>query len=223
MSRVRHAPSIIIIVIAARIIWQQIQARRAASPSATAEGDGARERLRGVAVGAADALGRGAPIAKRVASDAVNAAKSARPLGSLTGAEETFAPREPTQPAVTPSASTSVMERSPSMAEPAPSLEAESTNPDPNPREATPDASSAAEAAIKKTRARPRRRGGPVPPGAVASDGSSDCPPDYPIKGNASSMIYHQPGQPSYNRTIPEYCFAHEDDARGAGYRPPKR
>ena len=62
-----------------------------------------------------------------------------------------------------------------------------------------------------------------VPTGAVAGDGTHACPPDFPIKGNASSMIYHQPGQPSYDRTVPEFCFASEHDAEAAGYRPPKR
>lgn len=63
----------------------------------------------------------------------------------------------------------------------------------------------------------------PVPTGAVLGDGSAVCPDDHPIKGNASSRIYHQPGQPSYERTIAEYCFASEEDAEHAGYRPPKR
>lgn len=62
-----------------------------------------------------------------------------------------------------------------------------------------------------------------VPAGAVLGDGSAVCPPDHPIKGNASSRIYHQPGQPSYDRTVAEFCFATERDAEGAGYRPPKR
>ena len=62
-----------------------------------------------------------------------------------------------------------------------------------------------------------------VPAGAVLGDGTNGCPPDFPIKGNASSMIYHRPGQPSYDRTIPEFCFASEHDAEAAGYRPPKR
>lgn len=63
----------------------------------------------------------------------------------------------------------------------------------------------------------------PVPSGAVVGDGSATCPDHHPIKGNASSRIYHQPGQPSYERTIAEYCFATEQDAENAGYRPPKR
>ena len=64
---------------------------------------------------------------------------------------------------------------------------------------------------------------GTVPAGAVPGDGSTACPPDFPIKGNASSMIYHRPGQPSYERTQAEFCFATEEAASAAGYRPPKR
>ncbi len=62
-----------------------------------------------------------------------------------------------------------------------------------------------------------------APVGAVAGDGSATCPPGYPIKGNASSMIYHAPGRASYNGTVPEWCFATEEDALNAGYRAPKR
>lgn len=57
------------------------------------------------------------------------------------------------------------------------------------------------------------------PPGAVAANGEYGCPEGYPIKGNASSLIYHVPGGGSYERTIPEFCFAAESDAEAAGYR----
>ena len=57
------------------------------------------------------------------------------------------------------------------------------------------------------------------PPGAVAGKGAHDCPEGYPIKGNATSLIYHVPGGGSYERTIPEFCFAAESDAEAAGYR----
>ena len=58
---------------------------------------------------------------------------------------------------------------------------------------------------------------------ALPGDGTTDCPESHPIKGNASSMIYHEPGRASYARTIPEYCFATAEDAEAAGYRPPQR
>lgn len=61
-----------------------------------------------------------------------------------------------------------------------------------------------------------------VPAGAVKGDGTANCPADYPIKGNANSRIYHRPEDPSYPPTIPEYCFATEDDAKHAGFRAPK-
>jgi hypothetical protein len=35
-------------------------------------------------------------------------------------------------------------------------------------------------------------------------------------------MIYHLPGTSSYERTIPEMCFATEEDAVAAGYRASK-
>lgn len=50
----------------------------------------------------------------------------------------------------------------------------------------------------------------------------SDCPADKPIKGNASSMIYHEPGSSGYTSTTPEACFATETDAEAAGYRKSK-
>ena len=52
--------------------------------------------------------------------------------------------------------------------------------------------------------------------------GEADCPEGYPIKGNASSKIYHMVGQGSYENTIPEICFATEADAEQAGYRASK-
>jgi hypothetical protein len=58
-----------------------------------------------------------------------------------------------------------------------------------------------------------------VPFGAIAGDGSTTCPPDYPIKGNQQSLIYHEPGQSSYAATIPEFCFASGEAAEAAGYR----
>jgi NAD(P) transhydrogenase subunit alpha len=57
------------------------------------------------------------------------------------------------------------------------------------------------------------------PPGAVVANGSRDCPDEYPVKGNASSLMYHVPGGGSYGHTIPEFCFASEREAEAAGYR----
>lgn len=49
-----------------------------------------------------------------------------------------------------------------------------------------------------------------------------NCPSWAPIKGNASSMIYHMPGQRFYKKTQPEDCFSTEAAARAAGYRKAK-
>jgi hypothetical protein len=57
----------------------------------------------------------------------------------------------------------------------------------------------------------------------VKGDGSANCPEDHPIKGNANSRIFHQPGESSYNQTIPELCFATAEDALAAGFRPRAR
>ncbi|MGH2548481.1 MAG: hypothetical protein ACRDHN_03780 [Thermomicrobiales bacterium] len=46
-----------------------------------------------------------------------------------------------------------------------------------------------------------------------------DCPSGFPIKGNESSKIFHRPGESSYDRTIPEICFADEGTAVSMGFR----
>jgi large subunit ribosomal protein L17 len=58
-----------------------------------------------------------------------------------------------------------------------------------------------------------------IPAGAIAGDGSHDCPEGFPIKGNASSNIYHEPESASYSQTIPEFCFASSAEAEAAGFR----
>lgn len=58
-----------------------------------------------------------------------------------------------------------------------------------------------------------------VPAGAIAGDGTVNCPPDYPIKGNRQSRIYHNPGQVSYPTTVAEFCFATAEAAEQAGFR----
>jgi hypothetical protein len=66
-----------------------------------------------------------------------------------------------------------------------------------------------------------RDRGSAVaaPLGAIAGDGTANCPPDYPIKGNRQSRIYHRPGQSSYTATVAEFCFVSAEAAEAAGYR----
>lgn len=62
--------------------------------------------------------------------------------------------------------------------------------------------------------------GDQVPPGAVRGDGGRDCPPVYPIKANAQSMLYHTTASHSYIRTIPELCFTTTSAAEAAGFSP---
>jgi micrococcal nuclease len=58
-----------------------------------------------------------------------------------------------------------------------------------------------------------------APLGAVAGDGTAACPDGFPVKGNAQSRIYHEPGQVSYAPTVAEFCFASAEAAEAAGYR----
>jgi large subunit ribosomal protein L4 len=54
---------------------------------------------------------------------------------------------------------------------------------------------------------------------APLEDGSE--PEGFPIKGNASSKLYHLPGSSHYNRTVAEVWFATEEDAQNAGFQLP--
>jgi hypothetical protein len=60
------------------------------------------------------------------------------------------------------------------------------------------------------------------PDGAQSPDEAGACPEGYPIKGNASSLIYHAPGTSSFDVTEPEICFATAEAAEAAGYRAPR-
>jgi hypothetical protein len=59
------------------------------------------------------------------------------------------------------------------------------------------------------------------PGGSIRGDANGSCPAEYPIKGNSSSKIYHVPDVASYAGTKAEWCFASEEQAQAAGYRPP--
>jgi hypothetical protein len=61
--------------------------------------------------------------------------------------------------------------------------------------------------------------GAPYGPGSARSlpDGSAPGP-EYQIKGNASSMLFHLPTSPYYKRTKPEVWFRTAEDARAAGF-----
>jgi len=60
---------------------------------------------------------------------------------------------------------------------------------------------------------------GEVSVGAVPGDGTATCPPAYPVKGNATSMIYHPSSGVSYGQTIATFCFSTPEAAESAGYR----
>ena len=61
----------------------------------------------------------------------------------------------------------------------------------------------------------------PFGPGSAAPrpDGSSPGP-EYPIKGNAQSKLFHPPTSPYYGRTRAEVWFRTPADAEAAGFRP---
>ena len=80
----------------------------------------------------------------------------------------------------------------------------------------------AAEAGASAPEAAPADTAAEIPEGAVRGDDTGECPEDYPVKGNATSMLYHSPGSPSYKRTVPEYCFASTEAAEAAGFNPTK-
>jgi large subunit ribosomal protein L17 len=55
---------------------------------------------------------------------------------------------------------------------------------------------------------------------AALEDGSQ--PEGFPIKGNADSMLYHEPDAPTYADTVAEVWFATAEDAEAAGFSKPK-
>jgi hypothetical protein len=61
-----------------------------------------------------------------------------------------------------------------------------------------------------------------LPQGAVRGDGTATCPPDFPVKANTQSMIYHTAESRVYGQTIAELCFSSSEAAETAGYRSPK-
>lgn len=57
---------------------------------------------------------------------------------------------------------------------------------------------------------------------SVPGDGSTTCPDDFPIKGNATSKIYHLPGTSYYAVTRATICFRSPEAAERAGFRASK-
>jgi large subunit ribosomal protein L4 len=58
-------------------------------------------------------------------------------------------------------------------------------------------------------------------PGSHGPLDDESQPEGFPIKGNASSKLYHVPGSSHYNRTVAEVWFATEEDAENAGFQLP--
>ena len=54
-----------------------------------------------------------------------------------------------------------------------------------------------------------------------AADGSG--PEGFTVKGNASSMIYHDETSPAFEETRAEVWFLSAAHAEAAGFRPPRR
>ncbi len=57
----------------------------------------------------------------------------------------------------------------------------------------------------------------------VRGDGGAEASAGFPVKGNASSRIYHVPVGRSYNRTVAERCYPSPGAAEADGYRPAKQ
>lgn len=60
-----------------------------------------------------------------------------------------------------------------------------------------------------------------APAGSHAPIEGDEQPEGFPIKGNASSKLYHVPGSRFYNSTVAEIWFADEAAAEAAGYQLP--
>lgn len=76
-------------------------------------------------------------------------------------------------------------------------------------------------------KAHPNYAGGWATSSSTSSSSSTSgdqhpCPSGRKIKGNDNSMIYHRPGQASYNVTNNRHCFASAAAAERAGYRAAK-
>jgi hypothetical protein len=123
------------------------------------------------------------------------------PSESNIGSDGSSTPAESAAPARAAAASAPV--RSASVTSAAPDT---ARRPSPRPRATAPTAP-------------PEPAQGELPPGAAASlpDGSAPGP-EYTIKGNAGSMLFHPPSSPYFDRTKAQYWFRTAEEARSAGF-----
>ena len=59
----------------------------------------------------------------------------------------------------------------------------------------------------------------PVAAPAWVATTDGPAPDGYPVKVNTRSGIFHVPGGRSYDRTVPDRCYATAADAEADGYR----
>ncbi|MGE0793795.1 MAG: hypothetical protein AB7H43_06105 [Acidimicrobiia bacterium] len=59
--------------------------------------------------------------------------------------------------------------------------------------------------------------------GGAAEPVDGACPASHPVKGKASSGLYHLPGMVAYERTNADTCFVDADAAEAAGFTRAKR
>ncbi len=96
--------------------------------------------------------------------------------------------------------------------------------------QSTPDATGQARWQPLVDQAPPPKRTQPVKfaepepsPQTWVEPADGECPASHLIKGNADSGIFHVPGGQSYERTVPERCYATAEDAVDDGFRQAKR
>ena len=63
----------------------------------------------------------------------------------------------------------------------------------------------------------------PYGEGSAAASADGSGPEGFTVKGNASSMIYHDETSPAYEETRAEVWFLSAAHAEAAGFRPPRR
>jgi len=62
----------------------------------------------------------------------------------------------------------------------------------------------------------------PARPAAWLDPDGRACPTTHPVKANLRSGIFHVPGGPSYQRTVPDRCYLDPAAAAADGLRPPR-